>query len=179
MWLATDGRYTKGNKMSQKALVACTVVVVLGSMTLFAGDSGKGSGYFTNHFNDVTVSEMPDGSMVQLIHYSNMSIADDSHHPSADTAAECVGALRMNADGAVTSGSGSCFVEAEDGQGFSYWWQVEKAGTADCPELCGVWSYFGGYGRFAGLEGTGTWKVTASFGQAGSMGTWTNTYSMP
>lgn len=165
--------------MSKKALIVCAVLVFAGSTTLFAGDSGKGSGHFTNHFNDVTVSEMPDGSTVQLIHYSSMSVSDDPGNPSANTAGECVGALRLNAAGNVTSGSGSCFVKAEDGQGFSYWWQVEKAGTADCPQLCGVWGYFGGYGSFAGLQGTGTWKVTAQFGESGSMGTWTNTYSMP
>lgn len=165
--------------MSKRVVIALVAVIVASSMTAVAGDSGSGTGYFTNHFQDVTVTEMPDGSMVQLIHYSNMSIADDLHHPSADTAAECVGALRMNADGAVTSGSGSCFVQATDGHGFSYWWQVEKAGTEDCPQLCGTWGYFGGYGRLAGLQGKGAWKVTASFGESGSMGTWTNSYSMP
>ena len=165
--------------MSKKVLMMCAIVVVAGSLTVFAGDSGKGTGYFTNHFNDVSASEMADGSSVQLIHYSNISIADDADNPSANTAGECVGILRMNASGAVTSGSGSCMVAAEDGQGFAYWWQVEKAGTADCPALCGIWGYYGGYGDFKGLQGNGTWKVTAQFGEAGSMGTWTNTYSMP
>jgi hypothetical protein len=165
--------------MSKRVLMVFAVVVVVGSVTIDAGDSGMGSGHFTNHFEDVTVSEMPDGSGVQLIHYSNISIADDPGHPSANTAGECVGALRMSAAGVVTSGSGSCFVMAADGDGFSYWWEVEQAGTADCPALCGNWGYFGAYGRFEGLEGDGTWKVTAQFGESGSMGTWTNTYSMP
>ena len=165
--------------MSKRVLMVCAVIVMSGSVMVFAGDSGKGSGHFTNHFQDVTISEMADGSAVQLIHYSNLSVADDADNPSANTAGECVGVLRMNAAGVVTSGSGSCFVEAADGHGFSYWWEVEESGTADCPTLCGKWSYFGGYGRFDGLEGMGKWKVTAQFGEAGSMGTWTNTYSMP
>lgn len=165
--------------MSKRVLMVFVVGVMTGSMMVFAGDSGKGSGHFTNHFQDVTVSEMADGSAVQLIHYSNLSIADDADNPSANTAGECVGALRMNAAGVVTSGSGSCFVKAADGEGFSYWWEVEEAGTTECPTLCGKWSYFGGYGRFDGLQGKGNWKVTAQFGEAGSMGTWTNTYSMP
>ena len=75
--------------------------------------------------------------------------------------------------------TGACFVKAADGHGFSYWWEVEESGTADCPALCGKWSYFGGFGRFDGLKGKGNWKVTSQFGQTGSMGTWTNSYSMP
>jgi hypothetical protein len=165
--------------MSKKVLMVCAVMVMTGSMMGFAGDSGSGTGYFTNHFQDVSMTEMPDGSAVQLIHYSNLSVADDADNPSADTAGECVGTLRMNATGVVTSGSGACFVKAADGHGFSYWWEVEESGTADCPALCGTWSYYGGFGRFDGLEGKGDWEVTSQFGETGSMGTWTNTYSMP
>ncbi len=165
--------------MSKRVLIALVVAVVAGSLTAGAGEPGSGSGHFTNYFQDVTLTEMPDGSMAQLFHYSSMMVADPAGHPSANTAAECVGALRMNASGAVTSGSGSCFAKTADGHGYSYWWQVEEAGTADCPELCGVWGYYGGYGRFDGLEGTGTWKTTASFGESASMGTWANSYSMP
>lgn len=165
--------------MWKKALGTCAIVVFAGSLTVFAGDAGSGSGHFTNHFSDVMVAEMADGSMVQTLHYSNISMADDPHNPSANVAHDCVGQLRMNAKGEVTSGSGMCFGTAPDGHGFSHWWQVEEAGTADCPQLCGTWGYFGGYGRFAGLEGTGTWETTATFGESASMGTWTNSYSMP
>jgi hypothetical protein len=164
--------------MDKRVLIAL-VVVAAGSLTAAAGESGSGSGHFTNHFQDVTVTEMPDGSSAQLIHYSSMSVADQAGNPSAATAAECVGVLRMDASSAVTSGSGSCFAKAADGHGFSYWWQVKAYGTDDCPTMCGVWGYYGGYGRFDGLEGKGTWVTTDNFGQSGSMGTWTNTYSMP
>lgn len=165
--------------MLKRVVTAWIALIAVGSLTALAGDSSSGSGHFTNHISNVQVTEMPDGSMVQMMHYSNMSLADDPKHPSFNTANECVGELRINAAGVVSSGAGSCFAKAVDGHGFSYWWQVEKAGTADCPNLCGTWGYFGGYGRFEGLQGQGSWKVTASFEGTGDIGTWTNTYSMP
>ncbi len=165
--------------MSKRVVIALAVVVVAGSLTAVAGDSGSGKGHFTNHFNVQEMTEMADGSMVQLVHYTSAMLTADPDHPSNNTLADCFGELRIGADGVVTSGSGSCFAKTTDGHGFSYWWQVEKAATADCPALCGVFGYFGGFGRFDGIKGKGSWMTEADFPGVGSLGSFENSYSIP
>lgn len=164
--------------MTRKCCAMLLMVFVLGTLSAFAGDSGSGSGQFANHDNIVEMTEMPDGSSTMVVHYSSVTLADDSDHPSADMAAECVGVMRMNADGTFGSGEGTCFGTTADGDTQSYWWKVDEAGTAACPDMCGSWGYFAGTGSFDGLQGTGTWKRSHVIGDL-SWGTWKNSYSMP
>ena len=155
--------------MLKRVVTVCVAIVVVGSLTALAGDSGSGNGHFTDFYSDMKVTTMPDGSMVQVFHYTNMTLSEDPDHPSANTAHECIGEMRITAAGAVSSGSGMCSKKATDGHGYSYWWEVEKAATPDCPVMCGVWSYYGGYGRFENLQGEGTWEVETEFEVIGNL----------
>ena len=71
----------------------------------------------------------------------------------------------------------TCFSRDGDGDGVSYWWVVDSAGTEDCPDLCGSFTYYGGYGKYAGMTGSGTWRRNALVGGMG-MGTWSSSYSI-
>jgi uncharacterized membrane protein len=164
--------------MTRKCCAVLLMVFVLGTLSAFAGDSASGSGHFINHNNMVEITEMDDGSSSLVMHYSSVTLADNSNHPSADMAAECVGVMRTNADGSFGSGEGTCFGKTADGDTQSYWWKVDAAGTSACPDMCGSWGYFAGTGKFKGLQGTGTWQRTNLIGDL-SWGTWKNSYSMP
>ena len=164
--------------MTRKYCVMLLMVLVLGTLSAFAGDSSSGSGQFVNHTNMEQMTENPDGSSTLVMHYSSVTLADDPGHPSADMAADCVGTMRMNADGSFGSGEGACFGKTADGSTQSYWWKVDAAGTAACPDMCGSWGYFNGTGKDAGIQGKGTWKRTTVIGDQ-SWGTWTNSYAIP
>jgi hypothetical protein len=54
---------------------------------------------------------------------------------------------------------------------------MEKGGTADCPDLCGSYGYFAGYGKYQGITGAGNWERQGLVAD-GSVGVWDGTYSM-
>jgi hypothetical protein len=82
----------------------------------------------------------------------------------------------MSKEGKVISGSGACLLKTSSGDGVSHAWKFEQAGTADCPDLCGSFSYTDGYGKFAGISGGGNWARTHIFTDGGTAGTFTSTY---
>jgi hypothetical protein len=91
--------------------------------------------------------------------------------------ADCVGLFVVSADGAIVAASGSCYSQDAAGDGLSYWWRMEKGGTADCPDLCGSYGYFAGYGKYQGITGAGNWERQGLVAD-GSVGVWDGTYSM-
>lgn len=114
---------------------------------------------------------MPDGSVQLINHFKQAVLADDQDFPLNNVMADCVAKIMMSGEGTPTSASGSCFTTAVDGHGYSMWWEMTEAGTEECPNMCGIWSTYGGYGRFAGLEAGGTWNQHTLFPE-GSLGSW-------
>ena len=147
-------------------------LLVLGLAGPVAAQAGQGT------FTTITISAeqtvLPDSTVQMLQHYRQITLANTPAYPLHNTKADCVGQFRV-AKGAAVAGSGSCFVQAMDGQGISMWWEMTAAGTAACPDLCGNWGVYGGYGRFAGLSGGGTWTRNGQFSDGSASGTWTGT----
>ena len=138
-----------------------------------AAQAGQGT------FTTVTISAddtvLPDSTVQTLQHYRQITLANTPTFPLHNTKGDCVGQFRV-AKGAAVAGSGSCFVQAMDGQnGFTLWWEMTGAATTACPDLCGSWGVFGGYGRFAGLAGGGNWTRNGQFSDGSASGTWTGT----
>jgi len=126
--------------------------------------------YMTSNISEQT-TEMEDGSAQVLSHYRFMTRANDPSYPLHNTGGECVGLIRVSAEGMTSGGSGSCFTTDGEGSGMTMWWQLTKVGTADCPNICGVWGTYDGYGRFEGTPASGTWSQEADIGKTDS-GTW-------
>jgi len=162
----------------KRVLFAAAILTIVATPAVFAGDSGSGSGRFATHNGSTEVTSLPDGGRVEVAHYHQTVFASQAGHPLDNTNADCVGMYVFSADGAPSSASGSCFGKDADGDGTSYWWRLDKAGTSDCPGLCGSWGYFDGTGKFKGISGNGTFKQSTIFPD-GSTGTWKGSYSIP
>ena len=141
-----------------------------------AAQSGQGTYIFVTLSADTIVK--PDGALQIVIHQRQVMLASDATFPTHNLKSECVALVRV-VDGKVVGGSGSCFGESMDGHGLAQWWEMTESGTSACPVSCGTFAYFGGYGRFAGATGGGTWKYNGDFpdGSAGS-GTWAGTVTV-
>jgi hypothetical protein len=140
--------------------------------------SGSTEGRYATHSISEDVQELEDGSSIVLFHYHQTAFADDANHPIDNTSASCIGRLKTDAGGMPVSSNGSCFSADADGDGASFWWRMTEVGTEQCPDMCGVWGYYAGDGKFAGIEGEGTWQRTTLFPDASS-GVWTGSYSIP
>jgi hypothetical protein len=115
---------------------------------------------------------MPDGATHIINHYQQITLADSPTFPIHNTKLDCVGMFRIVND-MPEAGSGSCFGQAQDGHGYTMWWQMTEAGSNNCPDACGVWGVYGGYGRFAGMSIDGNWKRNGQFMDGSSSGVWT------
>jgi hypothetical protein len=68
--------------------------------------------------------------------------------------------------------------EDASGDGLSFWWKIDEAGTAKCPDICGSYGFVDGNGKFKRVTSSGTWVRTHVFGEDGSSGTFKGTYMM-
>lgn len=69
--------------------------------------------------------------------------------------------------------AGDCFGLDPDGDAYWFWWRADEGGTEACPTLCGSWSVYHGTGKYAGLKGRGTWRMTTPYADGSSRGTFT------
>jgi hypothetical protein len=129
------------------------------------------TGRYATHDGTTTVREMPDGSQVQVAHYSQISFAADKGHPLDNKSADCMGRFHIAAGGALLSGSGTCTSFDAEGSTASFWWRIDKVDTRDCAGACGAWGYYAGTGKFEGIKGSGTFHRDTMFPN-GSSGTW-------
>lgn len=153
------------------------VAFMLPVASVSAQMSGKTQGRYATHTISDDVQQMEDGSAVVLSHYHQSTFADDKGHPIDNTSSTCVGLIKLDANGGTSSANGSCFTYDGDGDEASFWWRMTDNGSANCMDICGEWGYFAGDGKFAGIQGTGTWKRTTLFDN-GSSGTWTGSYTL-
>lgn len=154
---------------------------ILPSLFLVAALAGplaaqSGQGTFSTIPMAADTIAMPDGAMHMLLHYQQITLANSASFPIHNTKLDCVGMFRVVGE-MPEAGSGSCFGQAQDGHGYSMWWQMTEAGTDRCPDACGTWGVYGGYGRFAAMTGGGDWKRNGQFMDGSSSGVWTGTMS--
>lgn len=164
--------------MFKKVLVTALILTLATSFAVSAAESGSSKGHYANHNTALDIVELPGGGSVQVNHFKQFSFADDSNHPVHNSSSDCVGVTRVDADGNITSASGSCFGSNTEGDSVSWWWRQAEAGTATCPTRCGTFGYFDGGGKLKGISGTGTWVTTATYPDGGT-GTWKGSYSIP
>ena len=158
----------------KKRIVSVTATVLLA--VSFGAAAGEATGYYTTHDGKSVESTLPDGRKIVVSHYYQLAKSDKADDPINNTESNCVGKVVLSKDGEVLSGSGSCFSQDPSGDGSLWWWKVDEAGTAKCPDLCGSFGYVEGYGKLKGTKGGGTWVRTNVFAE-GSMGTFKSSYT--
>lgn len=139
----------------------------------FAGETG---GTFMSFVRSASESQLPDGNRARVMHYHHASTSDKADSPFAGKTSECIGRMIVTAAGKVASGSGFCFAQDAAGNGGSWSWKIEQAGTASCPIACGTFKWVEGYGKTSKVTASGSWKQTQST-KDGNIGTYTVTYT--
>ena len=162
-----------------RRFLCCTLpMMFLVNPTSLIAQSAQGGGHYAYHTVSETATEMADGRTEIKTQSVQATQASDPDHSMNGQRADCFGQFPISADGSLDSGSGTCFSKDADQDGFSFWWTADEEGTEACPGLCGSYSYYGGYGKYEGLTGSGSWRRTALIGDSG-MGVWTGSYSTP
>jgi hypothetical protein len=154
-------------------------VVVMG---LLAASGAGGSGILRPLFNappTKTETTLPDGNISVQQQYYQLTRSGQATDPTNDTAGNCYANMIMTKAGTVLSGSGFCCEQDDKGNGSTFSWKVDEAGTAKCPLMCGSGSYVDGYGKFRGTTGGGSWVQTRAFADGAAIGTYTSNYKTP
>jgi hypothetical protein len=165
-----------GRSLVVARLTAVLAILLFVPGALLAQTSGQGR--YATFNDDVDEMEMPDGGTMVLMHYRETVFADASDNPLDGLPADCVGQFLSGPDGGMRAASGTCFGHDGKGNGVSYWFRMDAAGTADCPDMCGSYGYFAGYGKYAGIRGQGTWRRESTTATGGH-GSWKGTYQLP
>jgi len=129
----------------------------------------KGSG--SNMFVPKVVESfsLPDGTTVNRTAFSGFMTADDPASPLRMASMTCSGAVVMGKDGKPVRSAGTCDSVDAQGDVAFYWWRSDaKSG--------GRWGFMGGTGKWANVEGGGTYEPTfqSTDGRQGNSwkGTW-------
>jgi hypothetical protein len=137
----------------------------------------KTSGTYATMPGDTETLELPNGQSLQQGDYRMVVFADDPTSPMHNISSHCTNAIVLMG-ASPQSVSGFCFNMDAAGSGYSMWWQQTEAGSANCPERCGRFALYAGYGRFEGIAGTGMWRAGADLADGTGMGTWELEYKM-
>ncbi len=156
----------------QSRIAPLVTILAFAAAAPLAAQGGQGTYSTVPTASDTMV--MPGNAVHMLFHYQQVTLATAPAFPIHNTKGDCIGMMRIEGEKPV-AGSGSCFAQGTDGHGYSMWWQLTESGTTTCADICGTWGVYGGYGRFAGLSGGGTWKRGALFMDGSSSGTWMGT----
>lgn len=157
------------------------ILITLASLFLIApaaavAQSGEATGHYATRTTMSTSTELADGGMMQLSHWTQVTFADERGAPLDRLLSDCVGAFRVEADESVTHASGSCMGKDAEGNMLSWWWQMTESGTDSCPDMCGAFGLYGGYGSYEGMTGDGSWIRETNQAEGGT-GTWRVAYS--
>jgi hypothetical protein len=158
--------------MSKMKWAIGTALLAL-SAGAFAADT---AGTYMTFNRSVSESAMPDGNRARVMHYYHAGTSDKADSPFAGKTSECIGRMIVSSAGKVVSGSGFCFAQDAAGNGGSWSWKVEEAGTGKCPSICGTFKWMEGYGNARKATASGAWRQTHS-SKDGAIGTYTVTYT--
>jgi hypothetical protein len=152
--------------------------LTMAALLLVSGNAlaAESKGEYFQYTISSTETTLADGRTVAVSRNYQFTTSDQPDDPLHKAAGECLGRAVLSKEGKLISNSGACLFKTSDGDGFSFAWKMEQAGTADCPNQCGSFSYTDGYGKFAGISGGGEWVYTHDFTDGGGAGTFTSTY---
>lgn len=144
-----------------------------------AASAAESTGHYYTYTISKTKTDLANGNTSAVWQFYILGSSNNANDPQNNTAGNCTGHAIVSSQGKPVSESGMCFRQDSDGDSFSYWWKMDEAGTARCPDSCGSFGYVDGTGKFKGLTGGGTYVHTHDFAGGGSSGTYKDTYKMP
>jgi hypothetical protein len=162
--------------MKRRLTIVLAVVVLSSSASAFAA---KSSGDFQQITIEEHSQELGNGLTVSHAKTKIMTPSTQGNSPMDGRVHNCNNYFIVNQEGTPVAGSGHCFSHDGDGNGTWYDWTMNSGPSGRCPVACGTWRFTGGFGKFAGITGNGTWIQTKEFTDGSSLGKWENEYTMP
>lgn len=153
--------------MSKKMVVVvgiALVVLAVGAPTSSAQDvKASGMNMFVPKFNESFV--LADGTTANRMSFNGFIMADDPANPLRLASMTCSGTAVVRKDQTEVRSAGTCDSVDRDGDVAFYWWRHdEKAG--------GHWGFLGGTGKWANVEGGGTYEPAYQWKDGRSGNTW-------
>ena len=141
--------------MSKQTVVTLGVLLValaIGPSTLTAQEvKASGMNMFAPKISESF--QLADGTTANRMSWSGFMTADDPANPLRLASMTCSGVAVLRADQTEVRSAGTCDSVDRDGDVAFYWWRHdEKAG--------GRWGFLGGSGKWANVEGGGTYEPT-------------------
>ncbi|HEX2798664.1 MAG TPA: hypothetical protein VHQ44_03235 [Thermoanaerobaculia bacterium] len=157
--------------MLKKKLAAVGIVLVglsLVASPLSAQDV-KASG--TNMFVPKVVEtfSLADGSTVSRMFFPGFITADDPSNPLRLASMTCSGTAIATKDGKPIRSAGSCDSVDKQGDVAFYWWRADDKNG-------GRWGFMGGTGKWANVEGGGTYEPTYEWKDGRQGNNWKGTW---
>jgi hypothetical protein len=139
--------------MSKKNLIRLGIVCVglaLAAAPLSAQEV-KASG--TNMFVPKVVETftLADGTIASRMYFPGFITADDPSNPLRLASLTCAGTSITAKDGKPIRGAGTCDSVDAQGDVAFYWWRTDEKNG-------GRWGFLGGTGKWANVEGGGTYE---------------------
>ena len=157
--------------MSKKKLAAVGVVLV--GLALFApalsAQEVKASG--TNMFVPKVVESfsLADGSIANRVYFPGFITADDPTNPLRLASMTCSGTSITTKDGKPIRSAGTCDSVDSQGDVAFYWWRADEKNG-------GRWGFMGGTGKWANVEGGGTYEPTFQWKDGRQGNSWKGTW---
>jgi len=149
------------------ALMLCGVVAATGVATAEKIELTGKSTWSTVSEETMTLA---DGRTVTRQVLRGTAIADNPDTPLSHASQDCMFTTTTSADGESFQSGGSC--DGIDADGDVYW------AYANADENGGKWYYQGGTGKFEGLTGGGTYKLSLRWPDGKVMATWDGSAEM-
>ncbi|MGA7992344.1 MAG: hypothetical protein WCC53_12975 [Thermoanaerobaculia bacterium] len=157
--------------MSKKNLITLGIVCVglaLATAPLSAQEvKASGTNMFVNKVNESF--SLADGSTASRVSSTGFIASDDPSNPLRLASMTCTGTSITAKDGKPVRGAGTC--DSVDGQGdvAFYWWRTDEKNG-------GRWGFLGGTGKWANVEGGGTYEPTFQWKDGRTGNNWKGTW---
>ncbi len=127
-----------------------------------------GSGYAVYVPHGQTVQEFSGGTSVVRFFQQGFSLADDPDDPLHMVSFDCSGITAASSAGQMSHGH--CDGINTDSDTYSLWWRGDETG--------GDWGFIAGTGKYAGINGGGTYQPIAEWPDGRSAVRWTSEWSL-
>jgi len=150
--------------MRIRILQAVLVMALSFPTVLMAQSQGTHSDRYSTVGISMDTILTADGQMILEERFILTQLAVDPESPFDNLTGRCWGSVVFEdseSTETAQAAAGGCHMMDAEGSGYFQWWKWEEAGTPGCPIRCGSYGDYNGYGRFAGLSGSGRWNLEA------------------
>jgi hypothetical protein len=112
---------------------------------------------------------LTDGTTVNRMTFSGFMTADDPANPLRQASMTCTGTAVVAKDGTPVRSAGTCDSVDAQGDVAFYWWRADSKNG-------GRWGFLGGTGKWATIEGGGTYEPTPGWKDGRQGNNWKGTW---